>query len=250
MIITLFVPSGGGHWAVQGPFAVPAAVQLHSSLAGTTMAVAMGESVANMLQPFWALPILAIAGIPDAPSHGLHGRHILHLRNCLRPFIALPNSPAVNHLKDIPMRSRSRLVFALLALFPVPALSVRASEPAFKLQNTWKLGGDGSWDYMAIDPIAHLLYIARLNRIMLVDIQSGKLVTEITGLTHAHGVAFDDQGKLGYMFDGGAGTILVFDRASRKTLATIPAGRTLMPCSSSRHSAASSRSTAAATMPP
>ena len=64
MIITLFVPSGGGHWAVQGPFAVPAAVQLHSSLAGTTMAVAMGEYVANMLQPFWALPILAIAGIP------------------------------------------------------------------------------------------------------------------------------------------------------------------------------------------
>ena len=63
MIITLFVPSGGGHWAVQGPFAVPAAQQLHSSLAGTTMAVAMGESVANMLQPFWALPILAIAGI-------------------------------------------------------------------------------------------------------------------------------------------------------------------------------------------
>jgi short-chain fatty acids transporter len=64
MIITLFVPSGGGHWAVQGPFAIPAAVQLHTSLAGTTMAVAMGESVANMLQPFWALPILAIAGIP------------------------------------------------------------------------------------------------------------------------------------------------------------------------------------------
>ncbi|MBB5343752.1 short-chain fatty acid transporter [Tunturibacter empetritectus] len=63
MIITLFVPSGGGHWAVQGPFAIPAAIQLHSSLAGTTMAVAMGESVANMIQPFWALPILAIAGI-------------------------------------------------------------------------------------------------------------------------------------------------------------------------------------------
>ena len=63
LVITLFVPSGGGHWAVQGPFAVPAAVKLQSSLAGTTMAVAMGESVANMLQPFFALPILAIAGI-------------------------------------------------------------------------------------------------------------------------------------------------------------------------------------------
>ena len=63
LVITLFVPSGGGHWAVQGPFAVPAAVNLHASLPGTTMAVAMGESVANMLQPFFALPILAIAGI-------------------------------------------------------------------------------------------------------------------------------------------------------------------------------------------
>lgn len=63
VVITLLVPSGGGHWAVQGPFAIPAAVNLHTSLAGTTMAVAMGESVANMLQPFFALPILAIAGI-------------------------------------------------------------------------------------------------------------------------------------------------------------------------------------------
>ena len=63
LVITLFIPSGGGHWAVQGPFVLPAAQQLHSSMAGTTMAVAMGESVANMIQPFWALPILAIAGI-------------------------------------------------------------------------------------------------------------------------------------------------------------------------------------------
>ena len=63
LVITLFVPSGGGHWAVQGPFAIPAAQNLHASMAGTTMAVAMGESVANMLQPFFALPILAIAGI-------------------------------------------------------------------------------------------------------------------------------------------------------------------------------------------
>jgi short-chain fatty acids transporter len=63
LLISLFIPSGGGHWAVQGPFAVPAAVQLHSSLAANAMAVAMGEQVTNMIQPFWALPVLAIAGI-------------------------------------------------------------------------------------------------------------------------------------------------------------------------------------------
>ena len=66
-IISLFVPSGGGHWAVQGPFMVPAAVKLHVSPALTAMATAMGEQTANMIQPFWALPILAIArlGIKD-----------------------------------------------------------------------------------------------------------------------------------------------------------------------------------------
>jgi short-chain fatty acids transporter len=64
VVLTFFVPSGGGHWAVQGPCAAPAAHELHASMAATTMSVAMGESVANMLQPFWALPILAIAGIP------------------------------------------------------------------------------------------------------------------------------------------------------------------------------------------
>ncbi len=63
IIISLFVPSGGGHWAVQGPFAVPAALKLHASLPATAMGVAMGEQVANMIQPFWALPLLAIAGV-------------------------------------------------------------------------------------------------------------------------------------------------------------------------------------------
>jgi len=63
IIISLFIPSGGGHWAVQGTFTVKAAVELHASQAATAMAVAMGEQVANMIQPFWALPVLAIAGI-------------------------------------------------------------------------------------------------------------------------------------------------------------------------------------------
>jgi len=62
-IISLFVPSGGGHWAVQGPFMIPAAVDLNVDPALTAMAVAMGEQTANMIQPFWALPILAIAGL-------------------------------------------------------------------------------------------------------------------------------------------------------------------------------------------
>ncbi len=63
LVITFVVPSGGGHWAVQGPFTIPAALALHASIPATTMGVAMGEEVANMMQPFWALPVVAIAGI-------------------------------------------------------------------------------------------------------------------------------------------------------------------------------------------
>ena len=65
VIISLFVPSGGGHWAVQGPIAVDSALAVgqHSPayLGLISMAVAVGEGVANMIQPFWLLPLLAIA---------------------------------------------------------------------------------------------------------------------------------------------------------------------------------------------
>jgi len=65
VVITLFVPSGGGHWAVQGPVAVSTAMQLGQSspayLGKISMSVAVGEAVANMIQPFWLLPVLAIA---------------------------------------------------------------------------------------------------------------------------------------------------------------------------------------------
>ena len=67
VIISLFVPSGGGHWGVQGPVAVSAAVQLGQTstayLGKISMAVANGEAIANMIQPFWLLPVLAIAGL-------------------------------------------------------------------------------------------------------------------------------------------------------------------------------------------
>jgi short-chain fatty acids transporter len=63
IIISIFVPSGGGHWVVQGPVMAPAASSLGADQAMTAMGVAYGEQVANMLQPFWVLPVLAIVGL-------------------------------------------------------------------------------------------------------------------------------------------------------------------------------------------
>ena len=62
-VITLFVPSGGGHWAVQGPIMVKAGIRLNASLPKTAMAVAFGEQTANLMQPFWALPVVSIGGL-------------------------------------------------------------------------------------------------------------------------------------------------------------------------------------------
>ncbi|MGA3251723.1 MAG: TIGR00366 family protein, partial [Paraburkholderia sp.] len=56
LIITLLIPSAGGHWAVQGPFVLPAALSLHASVPRAAMGVAVAENVSNMLQPFWAVP--------------------------------------------------------------------------------------------------------------------------------------------------------------------------------------------------
>ena len=62
-IVNLFVPSGGGQWAVQGPIMMPAGLQLGVSPAITGMAIAWGDAWTNMIQPFWALPALGIAGL-------------------------------------------------------------------------------------------------------------------------------------------------------------------------------------------
>lgn len=59
-ILNIFVPSGGGQWAIQGPIIIESASQLNVPLPKMIMAMAYGDQITNMLQPFWALPLLAI----------------------------------------------------------------------------------------------------------------------------------------------------------------------------------------------
>ncbi|WP_218352509.1 short-chain fatty acid transporter [Alteromonas lipotrueiana] len=62
-IVNIFVPSGGGQWAVQAPVILPAAFELGVDINKVAMAVAWGDAWTNLIQPFWALPVLAIAGL-------------------------------------------------------------------------------------------------------------------------------------------------------------------------------------------
>jgi short-chain fatty acids transporter len=59
-IVNIFVPSGGGQWAIQGPIALQSATELGVQLPKIIMALSYGDQITNMLQPFWALPLLAI----------------------------------------------------------------------------------------------------------------------------------------------------------------------------------------------
>ncbi len=59
-LVNIFVPSGGGQWAIQGPIVVESALKLGVPLPKAIMALAYGDQITNMLQPFWALPLLAI----------------------------------------------------------------------------------------------------------------------------------------------------------------------------------------------
>lgn len=62
-IVNFFVPSGGGQWAVQAPIMMPAAAEIGVPAAKAAMSIAWGDAWTNMIQPFWALPALGIAGL-------------------------------------------------------------------------------------------------------------------------------------------------------------------------------------------
>lgn len=61
--INMFVPSGGGQWAVQGPIMIEAALSLNVAPEVVVLGVAYGDQWSNMIQPFWLIPILAITGL-------------------------------------------------------------------------------------------------------------------------------------------------------------------------------------------
>ncbi|ETX30653.1 short-chain fatty acid transporter [Roseivivax isoporae] len=76
-IVNFFVPSGGGQWAVQAPVILPAAEALGLDPARAAMAVAWGDAWTNMVQPFWALPILGIAGLRAKDIMGFCTMHLI-----------------------------------------------------------------------------------------------------------------------------------------------------------------------------
>jgi YVTN family beta-propeller protein len=105
-----------------------------------------------------------------------------------------------------------------------PKVTELPGKPFF-VKKTWTIGGEGNWDYLTLDPTALQLFIAHGTRVQVIDVNSGSPVGEVTGLRDAHGIALDPEGQFGYVTDGSANEVKVFDRSSLQVVASVPVGK-------------------------
>ncbi len=103
----------------------------------------------------------------------------------------------------------------------IPIATTLSGTP-FSIRKTWFIGGVGSWDYLTMDANAQRLFVAHGSAVQVVDVKTGALVGKITGLREAHSITFDSSGNFGYISDGPANNVKVFDRGSLQIVATIP----------------------------
>jgi DNA-binding beta-propeller fold protein YncE len=119
------------------------------------------------------------------------------------------------------MRNATCIFIAVLAIV---LLTAGATGADYKVVGTWKLGGDGGWDYLAVDSVGHRLFIARATRVMVVDTNSGKLLAEIPDTPGVHGIALDPADGLGFTSNGREDTVSEFDLSSLKVAKKIKVG--------------------------
>ena len=115
----------------------------------------------------------------------------------------------------------SFLAFGALCVAGVGAAPAQA--PGYHIVDSFSLGGEGSWDYLAFDTAGHRVFIARQNRVMVVDPVSGKLLGEIPGLVSAHGIAFANAEGRGFATSGRDSSVVMFDLKTLQVLGRITA---------------------------
>jgi YVTN family beta-propeller protein len=102
-----------------------------------------------------------------------------------------------------------------------PQATALPGQPFF-IKQTWQIGGEGNWDQMVLDAAAKRLFIAHGRVVQVADVSTGALEGEVQGIGNAHGIALDASGQTGYVTDGPANQVRVFDRATFKVVASIP----------------------------
>lgn len=118
----------------------------------------------------------------------------------------------------------------VVCLLTCAALSAQDPKPTelsgrpFFVKKTWTIGGEGNWDYLTLDPTALQLFIAHGTQVQVVDVDAGALTGQVTGIREAHGIALDDSGTVGFVSDGPANRVRIFDRRSLQIVASAATG--------------------------
>lgn len=97
-----------------------------------------------------------------------------------------------------------------------------ATGGAYHLLKKHVLGGEGGWDYMALDVRTRLLYVTHGNAVEILNVDTGIKQGTITGLQGVHGVAFAPDRNRGYISNGRGNSVAVFDISTRKVLGEVP----------------------------
>jgi DNA-binding beta-propeller fold protein YncE len=114
------------------------------------------------------------------------------------------------------MSSKAKWLVSLISL-SLAAVALAAAGPGYNVVTTYKVGGEGGWDYLTMDSDARRLYISRGTHVIVLDADSGKSVGDIADTQGVHGIALAPELGRGFTSNGREGTVSVFDI---KTLAT------------------------------
>jgi DNA-binding beta-propeller fold protein YncE len=106
----------------------------------------------------------------------------------------------------------------LLLVAPFALHGAAPAQGAFHVAREIKLGGEGGWDYLTVDPAARRLYVSHSTKVTVVDVDSGKTVGDVQNLSGVHGIALAPDLGRGFISNGRSSTITIFDP---KTLATL-----------------------------
>jgi DNA-binding beta-propeller fold protein YncE len=124
--------------------------------------------------------------------------------------------------------ARCLLALCLTAWLPLwaqqPPQATELPANPFFIKSAWIIGGTGPWDYLTMDPKAERLYIAHGPVVQVVDVKTGTVVGQIGGLHEAHAIVLDESGDFGYISDGPANAVKVFDRRTFEIVSTIATG--------------------------
>src|SRR5450755_1112711 len=115
-----------------------------------------------------------------------------------------------------------RNISLVLTLATMTSLLAQSSS-SYRVTHTYTLGGDGNWDYIVPDPPNHRLFIARQDRVMVVDEDNGELLGEVTGIHGAHGTALAEVTGHGFATSANDQSVVMFDLKTFKVLGRIPA---------------------------